>query len=800
MKKNTFPFSADGACGAGSIVSGDFFRITVLTDRMLRLEYAPDGVFEDRPTILAINRNFPIPDFQIVNEEYGLELHTQHLSLYYDKKEFSSGGLSVKVRSRSHGIYSTWHYGDSLDENLGGTARTLDQVDGTTPLEPGLNSRLQGFSILDDSDTLIISEDGWLIPQSSSGKDIYFFGYGLDYQECLNDFFHLSGKVPLLPRWVLGNWWSRFYPYSDESYMALMDRFAEEEIPLSMAVLDMDWHVTEVPPEIGKGWTGFTWNQELFPAPHEFLKELHCRGLKTAMNLHPAEGIQPHEQRYIQACEAMGKKPELRQAIPFDFNNPDFVKTYFEVMLHPLEQDGNDLWWIDWQQGDKLRFKGADPLWLLNYYHLWNHARNGKRPIIFSRYAGPGSHRYPIGFSGDSIISWASLKFQPYFTATAANIGYGWWSHDIGGHCAGVRDEELFVRWLQFGVFSPILRLHSTSNLFNGKEPWKYAQPAEAILKNFLILRHQLIPYIYTMNWKCHFENLLLARPMYFAYPENNESYEISNQYLFGSEFIVCPITEPEDKTLKLARTVVWLPEKTDYYDFFTGIRYHGGKNMAVYRPMEQIPVFVKAGSIIPLTEKREAVRNGAVLPKHLELIVFAGSDGAFQLYEDSGEGQEYREGESFTTDFQFVWSAKEGTMLTIKPKGHKFSELPEKRQYCITLAGVMDSNDISVYSGQEVIEKSYDETKNRLLLKIALSPVGEMIQICFHKGLSLVENPAEQEIFKRLDSMMIEYEQKEKIFYNICKKAKVTDIAEELLAINLPQHVTEAIFEILFA
>jgi hypothetical protein len=200
------------------------------------------------------------------------------------------------------------------------------------------------------------------------------------------------------------------------------------------------------------------------------------------------------------------------------------------------------------------------------------------------------------------------------------------------------------------------------------------------------------------------------------------------------------------------------------------------------------------------LTEKREAVRNGAVLPKHLELIVFAGSDGAFQLYEDSGEGQEYREGESFTTDFQFVWSAKEGTMLTIKPKGHKFSELPEKRQYCITLAGVMDSNDISVYSGQEVIEKSYDETKNRLLLKIALSPVGEMIQICFHKGLSLVENPAEQEIFKRLDSMMIEYEQKEKIFYNICKKAKVTDIAEELLAINLPQHVTEAIFEILFA
>ena len=134
-------------------------------------------------------------------------------------------------------------------------------------------------------------------------------------------------------------------------------------------------------------------------------------------------------------------------------------------------------WWIDWQQGSESRFPGVDPLWLLNHYHFLRSARKEKRPFIFSRYAGPGSHRYPAGFSGDSVTSWNSLRFQPYFTATAANIGYGWWSHDIGGHCAGKKDPELMMRWVQLGVFSPIMRLHSTSNLFNGKEPWKLDEP-----------------------------------------------------------------------------------------------------------------------------------------------------------------------------------------------------------------------------------------------------------------------------------------------------------------------------------
>ena len=148
-----------------------------------------------------------------------------------------------------------------------------------------------------------------------------------------------------------------------------------------------------------------------------------------------------------------------------------------------------------------------------------------------------------MGFSGDSVITWESLDFQPYFTATASNIGYGWWSHDIGGHMQGIKNDELAVRWLQFGVFSPIMRLHSTCNEFNGKEPWRYNSIAENIMKKYLRLRHKLIPYLNNMNLRANQESMPLLQPMYYHNPLQEEAYHVPNEYYFGSELIVCPIT-----------------------------------------------------------------------------------------------------------------------------------------------------------------------------------------------------------------------------------------------------------------
>ena len=227
------------------------------------------------------------------------------------------------------------------------------------------------------------------------------------------------------------------------------------------------------------------------------------------MNLHPADGIWPHEAQYEAMARWMGQDPQSQEPVHFDLADPRFVEGYFDILHHPMEAEGVDFWWLDWQQGQRMVHSKRpvaevmDPLWWLNHLHFYDLGRDGtKRPFIFSRWGGLGNQRYPIGFSGDSWVTWATLEFQPYFTATASNVAFGWWSHDVGGHCAGTEDPELFARWVQLGVFSPILRLHSTNNPFHDRRPWGNGEDAFRVTRAAMQLRHALIPYIYSMAWR----------------------------------------------------------------------------------------------------------------------------------------------------------------------------------------------------------------------------------------------------------------------------------------------------------
>lgn len=335
-------------------------------------------------------------------------------------------------------------------------------------------------------------------------------------------------------------------------------------MPFSVAVVDMDWHLVEdVPPVYGSGWTGYTWNKKFFPNPPEFMDWLHKHGYKITLNVHPADGVRAYEEAYPRVAEKMGIDPASKEPVLFDMTDPKFIETYFEELHHPMEEEGVDFWWLDWQQGTVTKVPGLDPLWMLNHYHYLDSKWKGKRALTFSRYAGPGSHRYPVGFSGDTFITWESLKFQPYFTANASNIGFGWWSHDIGGHMFGYRDDELTARWVQLGVFSPMNRLHSTDNPFNGKEPWKYNQIVETVMKNFLKLRHKLVPYLYTMNRRASRAGLPLVQPMYYLEPEREETYEVPNNYYFGTEMMVSPITDKLDPVTGLAGAKTWIPQES---------------------------------------------------------------------------------------------------------------------------------------------------------------------------------------------------------------------------------------------
>lgn len=789
-----YRIKTEGHAEDAAIIQGEKYRFTVLTEEMIRLEYCEDGQFEDRVTQCVIDRKFKVPEYQVIENEESLEIITDKIHLVYNKQKFTDYGLSVQVRGNISVYHSIWHFGEEATD-LRGTARTLDEADGAIELEHGIISRF-GYGILDDSRSLVITEDGWVEPRKEDCIDIYFLGYGHEYEHCLKDYYHLTGKTPLLPRYALGNWWSRFYRYNDQEYKALMTRFEKEEIPFSVSVIDMDWHLVDIDPKYGSGWTGYTWNKELFPDPKEFMTWLHDHGLKVTLNVHPAGGVQAHEEKYKEMAEAMGRNWEKEEPVNFDVTDQKFLKAYFEYLHHPNEEEGVDFWWLDWQQGGLSKIPGLDPLWMLNHYHYLDSGRRGKRRLTFSRYAGMGSHRYPVGFSGDTIISWESLAFQPYFTANASNVGYGWWSHDIGGHMKGYRDEELSTRWIQFGVFSPIMRLHSSNSAFTGKEPWNYNAVSENIMKRYLKLRHEMIPYLYTMNYHASHDGQPLIRPMYYLEPEQPEAYEVPNEYYFGTELVVCPITEPTDKAAGTACVKAWIPEGK-WYDIFSGLKYNGGRMLELYRSLEDIPVLAKEGAIIPLTDLTEYT-NSVENPKELAVKIVPGKKNAFILMEDTGDTCEDKEENWAQTKLEWI---NENEFI-IHPANGNLDVIPKRRTWKMEFYGIADVDNLEVTVGGKAIEteRIYDEKRHICQVNIPETEVTEQITISFSKGYLLRENNKPAEIFALLYQAKIEYEVKEKIYAYMKEGKTSSEVLGIIQAMHLPDSVYGMLSEVLLA
>lgn len=787
-----------------NIIEGKNYRFTVLTPYLIRMEYDENGIFENRATQSIIARDFGIQAFDCIETEEELQIITKGLHLTYNKKKFSKEGLFIRLNNHPVLHHAKWNYADKCN-NLKGTARTLDGADGAINLEDGILSR-DGFSILDDSSSLIIKQDGFVEPRSKSIVDLYFFGYGRAYYKCLQDFYKLTGETPLLPKFALGNWWSRFHKYTEESYKELIHRFELEEIPFTVSVIDMDWHLVNIDPKYGSGWTGYTWNKEFFPDPASFMKWLHEKGLKITLNVHPADGVRGHEEMYFPMAKELGVNFDIEEPIVFDVTNITFLKAYFKYLHHKNEVDGVDFWWIDWQQGNCSKIEGLDPLWMLNHFHYLDNSKSGKRGLIFSRYAGVGSHRYPIGFSGDSIITWESLDFQPYFTATASNIGYSWWSHDIGGHMNGSKDDELATRWLQFGVFSPIMRLHSSGSLFTGKEPWHYSKDCHEIMNDFLRLRHRLIPYLYTMNYRTSYEGKPLISPMYYLYSEKQEAYEVRNQYYFGSELIVAPITRPMDLESQLGAVKVWLPEGI-YIDFFHGTVYRGNRSMNMYRELSSVPVLAKGGAIVPMNTA-QMKGNSLANPCEFTIKIFAGNDGTFTLYEDDGESLDYLNDSYVTTKMNLNWS-KDYSFI-IEPAIGSLDLIPEKRSYTLELIGFEPMDEIQVYmrSGEEakilpyVIKDSNVDTiiSNMIRITIGEVDVNKELRVQFNKKPALANNKKDLAIFTLLDKARIEFDLKDRIYNMVKSNQDSYVIISELNTMELNTHLYKGLCEILLA
>lgn len=756
--KKAFSLNLPSKTDGSQTYTAENLRISVITPRLFRVEFSKSGGFTDMPTQKVWCRQLEKASFKVKRSGSFVIIGSLKYGVCVDCK---TGRIAYAV---ANGVKVR----DFKKDNLGGTYRTLDGTTGAIPLGTGIVSK-SGAALFDDSDSLLLNEDGTVSPRRAKAKDIYVFAYGRDYRAAVRDFLRLTGGVPMIPRFALGNWWSRYKAYTQKEYLDLIERFEKERLPLTVATIDMDWHwvdlkkqFSSVPginkKDISSGWTGYSWNTELFPDYKEMFDKLKERDLKITMNLHPADGVRFFEDMYDEVAKYMGVDPASKAKIPFDCGSPRYMEAYFELIHHKYEEDGVDFWWIDWQQGKRSSIPGLDPLWALNHYHYIDNCRGGKRGLILSRYAEPGSQRYPVGFSGDTFIYWSCLRFQPYFTSTASNIGYTWWSHDIGGHQHGKKDDELYARWVQFGVFSPVNRLHSTSNEFMGKEPWKYGVAAREVAGRFLRLRRRLIPYLYTMNRRTYADMRALCEPMYYAYPNEEEAYCCKNEYLFGSELIAAPITSPENPKTSLAGVKVWLPRGT-YIDMFTGRRYEGGRVIEMFRPLESFPLLAKEGAIIPLDMNE--TENGAENPAALEIFAVSGN-GSFTLYEDDGETQEYQNGVFAETPFEIEKTGGDVRFSILPVRGSAECTV-SSRAYKISFFDIASALDISVKINGK---KASANIASGAFLSVELAPVkpAQSVEIKL-SGVTLRTIDRREEYIETVSKYKLANEYKKSVF-----------------------------------
>ncbi|KAK4097662.1 glycoside hydrolase family 31 protein [Parathielavia hyrcaniae] len=791
-----------------AIVKGSHYRFSVLTDQLLRYEWSEDGGFEDRVSTFALFRWFDAPHYRVVESKNSLEIITDHFHLRYDKRAFSSSGLSVTVGS------DVWQYDGKSYGDLGGTARTLDGAYGRVALEPGVLSR-KAYAVLDDSKSMLFDEDGWIATRRPGRLDGYVFAYNGDHKAAIRDFYRISGSQPVLPRWTLGNWWSRYHEYSAGEYLEIMDHFKREGIPLNVGVVDMDWHKVNLPPGYGSGWTGYSWNRDLFPDPDGFLKELRKRNLKVTLNDHPADGIRAFEDLYEAVAKALNRDPSKKEAIEFDCTDREFLDAYFDVLKLALEKQGCDFWWVDWQQGNRSKIPGVDPLWVLNHYHYLTSKRSLKtlqRPLTFSRYAGAGSHRYPIGFSGDQQTTWEGLEFQPEFTATASNIGYGWWSHDIGGHWGGVRSNQLNVRWVQLGCFSPILRLHSNKSPWNSREPWNYEPEAARAIKDFLILRHRLIPFLYTMNIRASYEHEPLVQPMYWNHPDAHEAYTVPTQYYFGPDLLVAPITSPDSAATLMGGARAWLPPGRGRYVDLLHPRLvydsDGGRYMRLHRPLARMPLLAPEGTILPL-DGSARLANGSPRPTEITILLVVGRNAQFELVEEP----EQHHGESVdnTTNNNnnnnerpalrsFVrtpisWNQASG-VLTIGPEWNGSGRW---RQWHVKLVGHTGSDVAAAVAPGFRVTRDLDEGCTTVALGNVHRWNPEGFEIALGRDLQLDVVDVERGVFDMLHRCEMLYELKDPVWDLVrsATEGDVRDRVQRLLGLKVDAAVKNAVMEI---
>ncbi|WP_153542441.1 TIM-barrel domain-containing protein [Streptomyces sp. RB17] len=641
---------------------------------------------------------------------------------------------------------------------LGGYRRGLDGVTGDGPAPattPGLLNE-DGWYLLDDTPSALYDTATQKVtPRPAHGgepyQDGYVFGYGHHYKQGLTDLASLTGPPALLPPWTYGVWYSEYIDRTAADYEdTILPAFRSEGVPLDVLVTDTDFKAVN-------NWSGWEMDPGRFPDPKGFFDWSAAQGLHNTLNVHPS--ILASDPQFARAqATARGKLTKggcasgasvENNCYTFDFGDPDQLKAYLD--LHrTMDGQGNDFWWLDWCcDSSQSSLPGVTPdAWINQQYATLTGKTLGRGFVLSRAYGslqaggysgqqalstGPwADKRTTVHFTGDTSSTWGTLKLEVGYTpGESAATGMAAITHDIGGHndTTGLTGSEtyteggrtrtthklpddLYARWVQFGAFQPIDRLHSNHS---DRLPWQYGAQARKSADTFLNLRENLVPYTYSMAEEAHRTGVPIVRPTYLEYPDEAQAYATSgSEYFYGPDVLVSPVTTAGTT----ATTSVWFPPGR-WTDYFTGKTYQGGTTQDVTTGLDTMPVFIKAGGILP-TRTHDVTSNDKAPLTDVTLTVATGAPGSYRLYED--DGTTTQKGHSATTTVRYRRSGSRQT-VSIDPARGSFQSQVKNRRWTLSLLGTTHAPTKVTATGVRLTAADCHWNRNTSTLTITLPP-----------------------------------------------------------------------------
>ncbi len=606
-------------------------RVSVYSDTLFRIEYQPQARFLNLPTLMMGTRLPTEIPAQIEQKDHTLVIRTAKCQLIYEHlgDDFSQDRLEI-------------HFVCNKQEVIW-TPKSKHEVPGF-PITRSLDDWPQGLPRCPQE--VIVHPDGWHWIKDNAGaywdvqqqwakvyrqpyyENWYVFLYGDDLQTAFQDFIHLLGQPPLLPRKAFGTWISRWYSYTEDELLALLEEYKKYEVPLDILVVDADWHEDR--------WNGYDWRLSHFPNPQKFIDKIHQLGLSLILNDHPGYAMNdplPEHDSHLPKLQTALREPPYKGLWACDWSRQSVVQKWAKVCLQDLLKQGADGWWIDgWTD---VPFPDVDSqLWVnWQYYKATQAIKPHARVLILSRWGGLGSHRYPVQFSGDTHSNFKSITQEVEFTAYSGGVGANYWSHDIGGFHEGEINEEVYIRWFQFGALSPIFRTHSNHGT---REPFRFSNQALAIYQAYMRLRYMLLPYWENLALQNHLTGFPSFAAMEFLWPRAKEAQEYHYQYCIGKSLLVAPITHAMENIQETTEKKVWLPPGK-WFNVIDGIWQAGDCVVSVYAKLCQTPIFIAGGAIlITALGPLSPITSGPYA--HLCIHIFAGIEkNAATFYLDDG-------------------------------------------------------------------------------------------------------------------------------------------------------------------